>query len=422
MGGEAGGYVNWLTRKVFDSYLETQDIPSAKALLDFLVEGGRLRDYEKLLARSVPAARLSIVPPWVLESQRTKFPHYERIRQLHIPEEAKRILFRWVYTQAKAKHPEPHFISEDQMLDRIGQSLFFPGYGDILGKVLQAAEASPLPFYRLQRLHHLLGKTDHLTTYKLLELADQDFQLVGRKTPKLPAPFFFKKRPSQFNGYLGAEAPLELLEELQHRQADLLDPQKAEARKAARVRALGILDVGRGFNDIHSPLYWAYAFKVLGDPYAKRIAADIEAGKFQLEVLEYEDFARRCREIGEEDSVGDNAFFLHSGVTGDKPLMMVKAFPVDNYSFETRPDPVFAVMGKIAHEYQHFLDIDPAQPRTQTVVHLQEMRAHFREALWRAQYGDTQKLASFHRDGNTGLALHWRDKFESHYGHHFRRD
>lgn len=422
LGGEAGSYVNWLTRKVFDSYLETQDVPSAKALLEFLVDGGRLRDYEKLLAQSVPAARLSIVPPWILESQRAKFPHYERIRQLQIPEEAKRILFRWVYTQAKAKHPEPHFISEDLMLDRIGQSLFFPGYGEILGKVLQAAEASPLPFYRLQRLHHLLGKMDHLSTYKLLELADRDFQLVGRKIPKLPEPLFFKGRPSQFNGYLGTEAPLELLKELQHHQADLLDPQKAETRKAARVKALGKLELGQGLHDIHSPAYWAYAFKLLGDPYAKRIAADIEAGKFKLEVLEYEDFARRCRELGEEDSVGDNAFFLHSGVTGGKPLMMVKAFPVDNYSFETRPDPVFAVMGKIAHEYQHFLDIDPAQTRTQSVVHLQEMRAHLREALWRAQYGDTQKLASFHRDGTSGLALHWRDKFESHYGHHFRRD
>lgn len=420
--GEAGGYVNWLTRKAFNSYLERQPVPQAAALLQFLVDGGRLRDYEKLLANSLPPARLAIVPPWILESQRAKFPQYERIRQLSVPDDAKRILFRWIYTQAKAKKPEPHFLPEDSFLDRIGEALFFPGYGELIGKVLKAAEGSPLPFYRLQRLHGLLAKTDHLTTYKLMELADRDFQLVGRQAAKLPSPLFLKSRPSQFNGYLGAEAPIELLEELQRRQTDLLDPQNAQAREAARVRTLAGLETIRMRLSINSPAYWAYAFKLLGDPYAKRIAADIEAEKFQLEVLEPEDMARRCREFGEEYSAGDNAVFLHSGVTGGKPLMMVKSFPVDNYSYTTRQDPVFTIMGKIAHEYQHFLDIDPAQRRTQSVIHLQEMRAHLREALWRAQYGDTTKLASFHRDGNSGLALHWRDKFESLYGHHFRRD
>ncbi|MDL1871036.1 hypothetical protein FBR05_02400 [Deltaproteobacteria bacterium PRO3] len=421
-GGEAGGYVNWLTRKVFNSYLERQPVSQASALLQFLVEGGRLHDYEKLLADSVPPARLAMVPPWILESQRAKYPSYQRIRQLKIPDEAKRILFRWVYTQAKAKQSEPHFLPEDSFIDRIGEALFFPGYGELIGRALRVAEASPLPFYRLQRLYGILKKTDALTGSKLMELGDPNFQLVGSKVPKLPVPILWKNRPSQFNAYLGEEAPLDLLAELQHRMPALLDPKQAEARRAARMKLFESIEAAHSRLNLEDPAFWAYAFKLLGDAYSRRIAADIEAGKFELRVLEVPEFVRRCREMDLEDAVDDNAFFLHSGVTGGKPLMMIKKVAIDHYSFQVRGDPIFAALGKIVHEYQHFLDIDPAQNRTQPVVYVQEMRAHLREALWRAQYGDTTKLASFHRDGNSGLALHWRDKFESLYGHHFKRD
>ncbi len=421
-GGEAGGYANWLTRKVFNSYLERQPVPQASALLQFLVEGGRLLEFEKLIAETVPPARFAFVPPWITVGRRAQYPYASRIQELRIPEDAKRILFRWIYTQTKAKNREAHFLPEDQFLDRIGEALFFPGYGELIGRALRTAEASPLPFYRLQRLYSLLKKSDALTTSKLSELGDPNFYLVGKKVPKLPVPIFWKNRPSQFNAYLGEEAPLELLAELQHRKSALLDPKLAEERRAARMKILESIEAAHSRLDLENPAFWAYAFKLLGDPFSKRIAADIEAGKFELKVLDVQEFARRCREMDLEEAVDDNAFFLHSGFTGGKPLMMVKKIAIDHYSFEVRGDPIFAALGKIVHEYQHFLDIDPAQSRTQPVVYVQEMRAHLREALWRANYGDTTKLASFHRDGNSGLALHWRDKFESLYGHYFKRD
>lgn len=421
-GGEAGSYVNWLTRKAFNSYLESQDTPRGQALLQFMLEGGRLLDFEKLIAESAPPARFAFVPPWVTMARRAQYPHASRIQELRIPEDAKRILFRWIYTQVKAKNRETHFLPEDLFLDRIGEALFFPGYGELIGRALRTAEASPLPFYRLQRLYGLLKKTDALTGSKLMELGDPNFQLVGSKVPKLPVPIFWKNRPSQFNAYLGEEAPLDLLAELQHRTPALLDPKQAETRRTNRMKILESLEAAHARLNLEDPAFWAYAFKLLGDPYSRRIAADIEARKFDLQVLEVSEFVRRCREMDLEEAADDNAFFLHSGVTGGKPLMMVKKIAIDHYSFQVRGDPIFAALGKIVHEYQHFLDIDPAQSRTQPVVYVQEMRAHLREALWRAQYGDTTKLASFHRDGNSGLALHWRDKFESLYGHHFRRD
>ncbi|MCC6273542.1 MAG: hypothetical protein IT572_08750 [Deltaproteobacteria bacterium] len=419
----AGSYVNWLTRKTVDALLESQDTKRAWDFLRMMVEGGGLRDFERLAADLLPPARFAFLPPWLTTAGRNQNPSYERIQNLPIlSQEAKDVLFRMSYTQAKAKETAPHFLPEQEFLDRIGQSLFHPGYGELIGKALVAAIKSPLPYYRLQRLHALLGITDALTPTKLMELSDPHYQLVGTRHSDLHLPLFGKSKPLQFNGYMGDQAPVDILLELRHRQKDLLDPKRAEARKEARTKLLEQLNAQRARLDPSTPAFWAYGFKLLGDPISKRIAADLEAGKFDLQVLSPEDFKKRCLELDMEDAIGDNAFFLHSGVTGGKPLMLVKEVSFDHYSYKTRNDPVFLVFSKIVHEYQHFLDINPAERRTLGVVHRQEMRAHLRETLWRAQYGDTGKLEAFQREGTGGHAQHWRDLFESLYGHHFKRD
>ncbi|MFO1462392.1 MAG: hypothetical protein U1F66_01300 [bacterium] len=421
--GDAGGYVNWLTRKAFENLLESQNLKQAHALVQFLLEGGPLREYERLVAGILPTERFAFIPPWGAAARRAQTPNYDRIQAMPLlSQDAKDVLFRWSYTQAKAKQAAPHFLPEEEFLDRIGQSLFHPGYGDHISKVLVAAHRSPLPFRRLQRLHGLLGKTDALTPTKFMELADPHYQMVGSRHPELPLPLFGRSKPSQFNGYLGAKAPLELLGELRNRQADLLDPKRAEARKADRAKRLEQLEARRAVLDPQSAAFWAYGFKLMGDPFSRQIVADLEAKKFDLEVLSHEDFKRRCLEMDEPEAVSYNAFFMHAGLTGGRPKMLVKAAPFDRFSYTTRNDPVFLAMSKIVHEYQHFLDIDPNEARTLPVVHMQEMRAHLREALWRAQYGDPGKLESFLRDGTSGLALHWRDKFESIYGFSLKQD
>lgn len=419
--GDAGSYVNWLTRRSIDSYLETQDLQQARALLQFLVEGGSLANFEKLIANGGGAGRLAFLAPWVTASKRSQFPYYDTIQRLSVSEDAKRVLFRWHYTQARSKNPHPDFLPEEAFLNRIAEAIAEPQLSDLVSKAIVASERSPVPFLRLQRLYNLLGDTDALTPSKLYELSDTRFQLVGRGAPKLPVPFLGKSRPSQFNGYLGNQAPLQLLEEIQNRQSDLLDPIKIQTRVADRSKKMKPLKSDAYENPSNSPVFWAYAFRLLGDPLSLKIARDIEARKFDLEVVDGKEITRRCREFEVEESETDNAVFLHSGITKGKPLMMVKDLPLDQYSYETRSDPIFVVMGKIVHEYQHFLDIDPTQVRSKAVVHLQEMRAHLQEALWRASYGDSWKLASFVRDGNSGFALHWRDKFESLYGIHFKR-
>ncbi|MCE9624128.1 MAG: hypothetical protein K8R69_01550 [Deltaproteobacteria bacterium] len=405
--GEAGSYVNWLTRRVFNTYLESQDVKRTETMLSFLLEGGRLHDYEKLLAGSLPR----------------QHPILQRIQDLPLLDEsAKSILLRWGYTQAKAKEAEPHFLPQDEFLDRIGQAMFTPGYADLIGKALNNSARSPLPFERLRRIHGLLGKPDALTPTKLLELSDRQYKLVGSKHRELDIPLFGKTKPLQFNGYLGEKAPMELLLQLNRGQADLLDPTRAETRKAHRLRQIHQWEIGRARFDPATPAFWSYGFQMLADPFSRQIARDLDSGKFTLQVLSRADFESRCRELGMEDAMTDNAFLLHSGITGGKALMLVREFPHDHYSLDARPDPMFLVLAKIVHEYQHFLDIDPAETRTLPVVHMQEMRAHLREALWRAQYGDTTKLAKYHRDGNSGLAQHWRDQFESLYGYHFKTD
>ena len=68
---------------------------------------------------------------------------------------------------------------------------------------------------------------------------------------------------------------------------------------------------------------------------------------------------------------------------------------------------------------QHHLDITPGVSRTQYVHFFQEMNAHLREGLWRAEHGDAAKLRTYLEEGSGGPAMNFRDHFEKDYGSFF---
>jgi hypothetical protein len=52
-------------------------------------------------------------------------------------------------------------------------------------------------------------------------------------------------------------------------------------------------------------------------------------------------------------------------------------------------DVLFEILAAVVHEFQHHEDVLPKEKRTPPVVFRLELRAHAREFLWRADWGDT---------------------------------
>ncbi len=272
---------------------------------------------------------------------------------------------------------------------------------------------------RLQRLGLLLEEPDELTLGKLGDLADPHFHLIGRKHPK-PHAALFRSVPSQFNSYLLQNAPEALLREALKRGPDLLDTEKAAQRAEARTKALSsfMLKHGRILSYSHADL--AQAFQLMPDPLSKQLVKSLNRREFDLRLLDQEAFRKAVRERCDDRMDGSQlAVFIPPEHPGERAMILVREVPFSSYSLDAAPNALFLMMARIVHEYKHYLHIKPGQARTQYVHFYQEMDAHFGEALWRAEYGDTEKLRTYLDEGTGGPAVNFRDHFEKDYGHFF---
>lgn len=415
-GKAEGTYVDWLVRTVFQETVERLDGARADRLLRFLDEGGTLADFETMLAEDLPGLRLNRFAAWLPQGFKARNPHYAPIQLTPLPQDLRNILFRWSHTQAHAKERSPHFLPEGELLQALNSNQFVP-MGLIRGAI-EGAARSPLGILRLKRLTEVLRDPQALHDFvelKLQELADTEYRILGSGKALLSHPLFGSP-PSQFNGYLGREAPEAILNEIQRRLPDLLDPKKAELRAQRRKDHLKMLENQHGrLGRMELPLLIT-AFELLGDPYSKMIAKALKNNEFDLKVLPDAEFEAECRRHSKRvDPERNSAQFFPAGEDRAKGLMLVRERAFDRYSSEVVPDALFTVMGKIAHEFQHYLDMHPRIPDTPRNQLLIEMSAHLRDALWKAEHGDAGKLSSYARDGLSGLALHFRNEFEQVY-------
>lgn len=415
-GKSEGSYVDWLLRTVFEDIFDKLDSERADRILHFLAEGGGLGEFEAMLAKELPPLRLNRFAAWLPEPWKVKNPNYALIQTTPLPQDLRNILFRLSHTQAQAKVPSRYFQPEGELLEAI--TAYQWNRMGLIREVLEAAARSPLGILRLKRMAQILRDPDVLEEFidpKLKELADPDFAILGNRHATL-SHSRFRSPPSQFNAYLGGEAPEALLHEIQKRLPDLLDPQRASVRAQRRKDHLKMLENQHGrLGKMEQPLL-ATAFELLGDPYSKKISKALKNNEFDLRVLPDGEFESECRRLSARiEPEKSSAQFFPAGHGRDRGVMLVRQRPFDYYSSEVAPDALFTVMGKIAHEFQHYLDMHPKifdTPRNRLVV---EMSAHLRDALWKAEHGETGKLESYSRDGIAGLALHFRNEFEQIY-------
>src|SRR5262249_33129458 len=237
-----GSYTGWLTRVVFQDIFEKYDAKRASRMLNFLVEGGSILDYEAVLAKDLPRTGLSRWKQYLPGFFKGANPYFERIQALPFAQEAKNVLLRWSYEESQVSGERPPYVVEvPELLKVIEQQLYHPDRVAAIPEVLKTAAKSATPGLRLARLHHVLAATDRLNESKLAELSDPDFFLLGRKHPRLTTSWFASSSPSQLNAYQGKAIDEGLVREIQKRLTELVDPEQAERRGEARRRTLQTL-------------------------------------------------------------------------------------------------------------------------------------------------------------------------------------
>jgi len=416
--GDRGSYPNWLTRRAFEDIQAKDEFARLDPMLRFLIDGGSLRSYESQLATDLSDQALLHWPAWLPEFvQRRRFSTFKRIQDLRVSSHSKQVLVNWAATEEKRTDHEAAAKKVDALLQKIEavqeeRSLYVLE----IDHILKEANSSPLARLRIQRLGLLLDNPDELTLGKMAELGDPHFMLVGRKHPKPSAPLF-RSIPSQFNSYLLQSAPEGTLRETLKRGPDLIASEKAPARTENRRKVLGkfLFKHGRVLGYSHADL--AEAFKLLGDPLSQQLVKSLQRREFDLHVLDQDAFRKAVQSRCDDRMDGSQlAVFIPPEHSGERSMILVREVPLVSYSNEAAPDALFLMLARIIHEYQHYLDIKPGVARTQYVHFYQEMNAHLREALWRAEHGDAEKLRTYLEEGNGGPALNFRDHFEKDYG------
>lgn len=288
-------------------------------------------------------------------------------------------------------------------------------YEDLIAKSLGLA--SPLASLRSGRLELLRKRADPLIDAKLKEMEDPDFQItpVGQE---FSAPFLLWNRNTQFDAYLSDRSVVDLMHEIRKRGPGLLQPIEAARRLEKRRAALRMV----GYPTVFTSPNIAGAFRMLGDRYSLGIARALEAGEFGLYFYQGGDFDRVVVGLVQRvqtcpvDPTTQNAVYFYPGLLEERGVMIVRSNPISLPESLSGEDLFFEVLAMIAHEYRHHQEGVPRERRTPIVTFRRELKAHGREFLWRAEYGDKRFLEQYATESHAGFAMHFRDNFEKFYG------
>ncbi|HSA60448.1 MAG TPA: hypothetical protein VLJ37_12280 [bacterium] len=422
--GSAGSYAGWLTRVAWEEMGRRRDFRQAPALLHAIGSGAALDDYECLVAEVLGKRPLATWPCYEPAFLRLRRSEYSRVRALPMGWREKCIAAR----AADALRAEGG-IPPDEFLDVLERAVRDPGLVPALEKALKVAAASPLAMIRFHRLYLLLRDRDGLLDSKLGELGDEHFRLAG--VYPHPAPVLDRFHANQSDAYLGHPSAGPLIDEVEEKGPEWIEEGESAARAERRRAILRRLLRDRPLPGALCVQDVVCAFRRLADPFSLALARAIENREFDLEILSGDSFHERVlghfREIRRKsphnriiDPATQDAVYLYAGLVTARAVMMVRHRPLQ-MRFNAPPEEVlFEVLCCIVHEYQHHLDIIPAEAKTQPVMFRIELLGHAREFLWRAGHGDPGPLKRLLRESPLGFALGFRDDFEKDYGPAFR--
>lgn len=287
--------------------------------------------------------------------------------------------------------------------ERLVAGIIRPGSG-----VRQTVEA-----HQDRRRELILKEGGILQQSKLRELWDERLMILGVAESRS----LRRRRGSQFDAYLDDPSTCDLLTQIDRNSRRLCDPRPASATAARRRHLL------KNFLSwIPDPASLtsrdvAQAFRLLRDPFSLKIAEAIENEAFVLRVLPWIRFEKEVGEAAARvyrrpaDPRTENARYFCAGRIHAKGVMFVRSRPLGLQDAPSPEDLLFEVLALIVHEYQHHLDMDPAENRPASALFRLELKAHAREFLWRALYGDANLLREY-AGSAAGFALHFRDAFE----------
>lgn len=368
-----GGYVGWITRIALDEVSRQKSSVPLTKLLAFMEQGGRLEDYEKTVA--------SIVGPQPLIS----WPWYRPF---------------WLQPRGMKHRPMPHWNLSAEGRVLLTRAFVTLGDGDFfenlkkriapstrlswLEEILRLASLSPLGRLRLQWLNRLLEGPEPLLISKLKELQDAELCLL---------PDFRPRPSSQDDGYVDDGATAALIFEAR-KKAPLLSAM-AETRRRMCLDRLQQAVAGLSMEKLAGGDLMK-AFHSLEDPVSMRVARALVGGAFELRFQSHGGAA--------------DAVYFYPGLVASRAVMVIRR-PASQLSATA----IFEIMASIVHEFQHHEDKVGEIQRTPQAVFRLELRAHAREFLWRAEWGDTDWLNGFTIHAPLGFALRFRDHFEKHY-------
>lgn len=434
---ERGSYVDTLTFVAFDTS-RFQGIPAQflGEMLDFLYRGGRVIDYERLLA---PWVR-QLMPPF----QPAQLAHYPKLSgkldQLDLDRISKRVLGENIeralggarLRQSKqTENQQGHEEVANQLrvleaqLRALRRQLEIPEHKDLIQVALNLASYSPMAGLRTLRLLDIVQRHDaDAVTVKLRELGDPQAVMVGMgygPRPPLPAEI----AGTQWAGYFTDPHIVRLFRGYHLHTAEALSLERTAQRRAQRDKALTAFWQGRDPRRPLSRQDLVHSLRLLKDPWSTETAQKIESGELPTEILYPTEFETEIK--SERFNFKPNQLALHHPerwtaayappqTPGGKGAMLLRQPNYPNASSD--PAELNARLARwqssAIHEggfHDGHIQALSVEKRTPGVVLRHEVYAHGGQRLWQAYHGDLSGLDLMNL-GTQGLAMFVRNDVE----------
>ena len=400
-GGLRGSYLNGVVRAGLETTVQQQDQARFDRLLALLAEGGNVDRLESLVSELDPWIRL--IPEEMAERQSRlnalaagTGESHRLIRLLPLPREARQVL-----------HAYDGFAPERDRLrsPRVVQAWLekYPQHRALVVEALRRARLNPAGALRVQRMIRILTEEPaHLA--KLRELADMD---LGIRLPGQPHPFHDAESilGSQDDGYLAAPELAQELAQLYRRLPELLDGERAAARRS---RTQGLL--GQVWPDNRRPVDSASlrtALLLLGDPVSESIESDLAAERFRLVFLPRNAFDALFTGVDSRRRSFSGLFVpAFQDASGRDSIYLMQ---VEAASHQAYRDLAFLRLVQLVHEHAHFQRASRQSNRGLNGTYLEEMLAEARAFRWQAEHGDKRLLDQYLAVHPAGLGLYLRD-------------
>ena len=418
-----GSYADRLSNLAVQKMLKTpQGSMRLRRILQFLHEGGSLKDYEKLLANWTMEYSL-VRPPKSLEALSQIRDLELRINRLPLSPKARETLKTYFIKNIRRYQKNPEQLQDKiRFLPTLEGVLIQSQHRPLIENALIQAADSPFGAFRLHHLWDVISYESHAALRaKLRELGDPNLRLSGETAQPNLLATLKNFSGTQWSAYLEDPIMAKRFRMIYLRLPSLLDPAKATTRWTFREKALDRFWMERSRRGALTPMDLVHAFRLLGDPISRRVARHIEKRNYDMDILPEELFQARLRKSLSkhprelEILANWKASYRHPTKSGEKGLVLLKQFSPEKLSRPQSNEALFELLSSAVQEDAHYLDIRPGTELTRGVTLRVETLGNAEQFYWEALHGKNEFLTQAAREGSQGIAMFLRDKVEEWY-------